>query len=485
MRCTILDCYTDEPAGLGVPPFLGTYPRYWAGRLMLEGHNVQYLTIDDLRTPKALRLKSDIRTLNRTRPDSSMVLADTSLLIVICGIHVPGKYLSALPATLYEVAGLIRGLRCHKLLSGPAATSFGTRLEGGRRPERMPEVFDSIEPFEPDYPKIAACSAKGASIVRQIPFPVIAELETAHGCSRQSPCSFCTEPLKHRLEYRPVNDILSEAAELAAQGVRHFRLGKQSDFFSRSEREIEAMLKGMRKLPGLRTLHIDNVDPATVTEAKVRLVVKYCTEGNVAALGIESFDPEVIRQNSLNSTQEKSLRAVRLIHSLGSERGPNGMPRFLAGINLLFGLKGETKATHAANIAALRSILDEGLLIRRINIRQVALFPGTPLFEECGDRFLKKNRRHYWKWRNEIRQKIDNPMLKRIVPVGTVLKGVRMEVHDGNTTFGRQWGTYPLIVGVKERLELGRSYDVKIVGHMLRSVTGTVLLSEPLPSPHE
>jgi len=46
MNYTILDCYTDEAAGLGVPPYLGTYPRYIAGYLNEE---VNYLTIDDLR----------------------------------------------------------------------------------------------------------------------------------------------------------------------------------------------------------------------------------------------------------------------------------------------------------------------------------------------------------------------------------------------------------------------------------------------------
>ena len=43
---TLLDCYTDEPSGLGVPPYLGTYPRYIAGYL---NEDVYYLTIDDLR----------------------------------------------------------------------------------------------------------------------------------------------------------------------------------------------------------------------------------------------------------------------------------------------------------------------------------------------------------------------------------------------------------------------------------------------------
>ena len=47
MKYTILDCYTDEAAGLGVPPYLGTYPRYIFG--MLKSHNPNYITIDDLR----------------------------------------------------------------------------------------------------------------------------------------------------------------------------------------------------------------------------------------------------------------------------------------------------------------------------------------------------------------------------------------------------------------------------------------------------
>ena len=33
----IVDCYTDEPAGLGVPPYLGVYPRYLYGYLKNNG----------------------------------------------------------------------------------------------------------------------------------------------------------------------------------------------------------------------------------------------------------------------------------------------------------------------------------------------------------------------------------------------------------------------------------------------------------------
>ena len=62
-------------------------------------------------------------------------------------------------------------------------------------------------------------------------------------------------------------------------------------------------------------------------------------------------------------------------------------------------------------------------------------------------------------------------MLKKLLPIGSILKDVRMEVYDGNNTFGRQFGTYPLVVGVKgKRLKLNKFYDVKVIKHMLRSV---------------
>ena len=59
-------------------------------------------------------------------------------------------------------------------------------------------------------------------------------------------------------------------------------------------------------------------------------------------------------------------------------------------------------------------------------------------------------------------------------PKNTILKDCIAEIYDGNTTFLRQIGTYPLIVGVKKRLILNKFYDVKIIDHMLRSLVGEV-----------
>jgi len=476
---TLLDCYTDEPAGLGVPPYLGTYPRYIAGFL---DEDINYITIDDLRYYKDYLFadkkingrKTNIRVYNRTKSDSQIknILENTSELVVILGVHTPGKYLSALPGTLKEVSELIKDFNFKKILTGPAV--YGTQLEGGKFFEKVDKnVFDNINNFDFSYNEIKDIAVKGALIVKQIPAIRMIEIETSHGCSRKKGCSFCTEPIKHGLEFREKDDIIREIKEFYKLGCRHFRLGKQSCIYSYPY--LIDLLKGIRnECREINVLHVDNANPNFVAEEKTKAIAKYCTEGNVAAFGVESFDKEVIGQNNLNTTPEETLKAVKIVNKHGAEKGPNGMQKFLPGINLLFGLKGETKKTHEENMKHLKLILDSNLLLRRINIRQVTLFEGTPLYEEVGNKFLRKNRKYYWKWRNDVRQKIDNAMLQRLVPAGTVLRGVRMEIYDGNTTFGRQIGTYPLIVGVKGRLELKSFYSVRITGHMLRSVVGIV-----------
>ncbi|MBU1004800.1 MAG: radical SAM protein [Nanoarchaeota archaeon] len=480
---TILDCYTDEPAGLGVPPYLGTYPRYIAGFF----GKVNYITIDDLRFLKYYHLndgkkevshKTNIKIYNLTRNILRIkeILDGTTKLIVILGVHTPGKYLSALPGTIEEVSELIKDMNCEKVLTGPVV--FGTQLEGGKFFERNDlKVFDKVKDFNFKYSEIKGHAIKGAEIVKQISRNRIIEIETGHGCSRNKGCSFCTEPLKNKLEFREKEDILREIKAFYELGCKNFRLGKQSDFYLYPK--VVELLKDIRKtFSGIEVLHIDNVNPASVVSDKgkeiTEAIVRYCTEGNIAAFGVESFDPVVMEENNLNCTAEQAFEAIKVLNKYGAERGSSGMPRFLPGINILFGLKGESKKTHSENMKWFSKVLEEGLLLRRINIRQVSIFEGTQLYNECGDKFIKKNKRHYWKWRNEIRQKIDLPMLQRLVPAGTVIKKNIAEIYDGNTTFCRQIGTYPLIVGVKGRLELGEDYDLKITGHMLRSVTGVV-----------
>ncbi|MCX6690829.1 MAG: radical SAM protein, partial [Methanoregula sp.] len=83
---------------------------------------------------------------------------------------------------------------------------------------------------------------------------------------------------------------------------------------------------------------------------------------------------------------------------------------------------------------------------------------------------LGKHERRFRVFKEFVRQKIDLPMLQRVFPLGPVLKNVRIEV-SGDLSFGRQMGSYPILVGIPLRLERNTILDVVIVDWGMRSLT--------------
>ena len=522
MIVAIIDGYTDEPAGLGVPPYLGIYPRYAYGALKKAGKDatIFYLTIDDLRF--TFEGEHGIRTKNKTPNvfETRKILEKADLIVYIGGLHTPGKYLSAVPSQVEEVSKFIKPFKGIKILGGPAfmgsAHEGGTKI-GSKELALANQIFDHIvygdleaflydfitNPADADpfrfrtYKELRDYAILGAEIVKQFPDYPVVEIESQRGCPKAAGiggCSFCTEPLRYRkVEDRPVEDIVKEVEILYTLGVRHFRVGRQSCIFSYMAKPdgrvpipnpdaLEKLFMGIRNVaPHVKTLHVDNANPAVIANypeksTKIaKTLIKYGTPGNVVAFGLESADPKVARLNNLNATAEETYEAVKILNEIGAKRGYNGMPWLLPGINILFGLPGETRKTYELTYEFLKRILDDGLLLRRINIRQVVVFPNTPLWhmrEKVKTEKHKTLTKHY---KYKIRHEIDFPMLKRLVPVGTVLRYVRAEIYDNGLTYGRQMGSYPLIVGIPKEVELNRFYDVMIVGHGFRSITGIPL----------
>ena len=482
----ILDCYTDEPAGLGVPPFVGVWPRYLAGRYEQEP---VYLTVDDIRLIRYVEHvpnvvidppvgRTHIEVLNRTRDseESKRILNGSDELVILAGVQTPGKYLSARPGTLREVNKLLAAFDLRKVLTGPVLTG-GTQFRGGARPQ-LPEAgdFAQLQPFTfASYDELQPYALKGAQLLRQMPHLPnrIVELETGRGCPREPGCSFCTEPLKHPVQWRRAEHIIEEVERLMELGARAFRLGKQSCIYSYEAgdpEKLETLLSGLAALKPA-VLHLDNANPAMVNEKRTELFVKYLTPGSTAAMGIESFDPEVTRANNLNCTYDMAMEAIATVNRIGGFRGDNGCHALLPGINILLGLAAETPETLDRNFAALKRIIDDGWLIRRINIRRVVPFPGTPLYERGGQKYLRKNRRYYPAWIEKVRREIDIPMLQKLFPVGTVLRDLCSEVHNSRTTFLRQIGSYPILVAIPERVPLNERFDVRVTGYMRRSLT--------------
>ncbi|HMB49649.1 MAG TPA: radical SAM protein, partial [Natronoarchaeum rubrum] len=340
----------------------------------------------------------------------------------------------------------------------------------------------------------------GAFIVEQHPnHPdhLICEMETSRGCAYR--CSFCTEPLYGNPAFRTADAVVDEVDTLSDYGVKHFRLGRQADILAfggdgeaPNPDALRTLYGGIREVaPDLETLHLDNMNPITIVEwpekarEGIRIIAEHNTPGDTAAFGLESADPEVMSDNNLNVTADECLEAVRVVNEEGGWRpgeepgtGPswgadaaNRLPKLLPGINLVHGLKGETAETFEHNKEFLQRVYDEGLMLRRVNIRQVMAFAGTDM-SETGAEIAKDHKKLFKQYKREVREEIDNPMLQRLAPPGTRLPDVHLEYHQDGKTFGRQLGTYPLLVGIPGELELGQTIDVAVVDHGFRSVTG-------------
>lgn len=467
----IVDGYVDEPALLGVPPYISPEPRLLAGVAGELGLKWSYVTIDEVREKG---------------------IPPCDITLVYGGVTVPGKYLGGRPMSEKEAEQIAQSSR-ESYIGGPLArygrvTGFSHVVEK----DLCAFFHDSFTGTPTDrwatVKEMARWGQRGAGVVREHPWhrgPLMAEIETYRGCVRYftGGCSFCSEPGYGKPEFRPVEDITGEIYALYQEGVRHFRLGGQSCIISYGAKgvgktetpvphpeKVGELFRGIRKAcPDLETLHVDNANPAVIwkhpneSSEILTTIARYGTAGNVLALGMESADPEVIRRNNLNARPHEVRGAVELINRAGSEREENGLPRLLPGLNFISGLPGESPDTFNLNYEFLKSILDDGLLLRRINIRKV-------LAE--GREVNIKHPREHRAFKERVRMDIDRPMLEKVIPLGTVLRSVYMEERRGHTTFGRQAGTYPILVGVRYPLELNQYHHIAVTEHGQRSVTG-------------
>ncbi|PSQ45241.1 radical SAM protein [Halobacteriales archaeon SW_7_68_16] len=507
VTATIVDGYVDEPAHFGVPPYISTYPRYVAGALVDAGvpeSAIAYHTIDALREDS--RRWRDVE-----RAD---------LTVYVGGMTVPGSYVGGTPAEPDEVREIAWTADGVSVMGGPVRFGVGEENAGAIETARDDLDFDflamadieaaahdlvanGLEGFQDRYrdtTEVSRWAERGAFVVEQHPnHPdyLICELETSRGCPYR--CSFCTEPMYGDPSFRSPPSVVAEVDALSDRGVRHFRLGRQADILAYggdgeapNPDALRRLYGGIREVaPDLETLHLDNMNPITVVQwpekarEGIRIIAEHNTPGDTAAFGLESADPEVQSDNNLNVTADECFEAVRIVNEVagwrpGDDRtdapthGPEAsdrLPKLLPGINLVHGLAGERAETFEHNKRFLRRVYDAGLLLRRVNIRQVMAFEGTEMAETGAD-LAREHKTQFKRYKREVREEIDQPMLERLAPPGTVLPDVHLEYHEDGTTFGRQLGTYPLLVGLPGEYPLGGTADVAVTDHGYRSVSG-------------
>ena len=519
----VLDGYEDEPAAFGVPNYLGFHIRYICGVLESRGLPYTYMTIDEWRMHHKERLSDP-----ESRASLRRELSELDGSVILAGAVVPGKYVRGTPISRKELDEVL------SILPSPSPVLCGGwairhwRYDGWtplrsnlfcavQDTDATLDHFISTGSWEhrkrsPEQWSTWALSGASSKAVSDHPDlrgddgeqgPLTYEIELYQGCVRfKRGCRFCIEPKKGLPLWRSEEDVLSEIASALDSGVANIRIGGATDIYTYKAEGVEDLeypipnpdpiakvLHGAREDERLKILHVDNANPSIVAESIepsteiTRTLVETLSDGAVLSFGLESADPEVHEHNWLNCGPEQLKKAVRHINDFGRQRGERGLPRLLPGLNFIAGLNGETEATYQMNLNLLRTLRAEGLWLRRINIRQVE---GQG-FQEIPEKTFKEFKR-------EVREQIDRPLLKEMLPAGTILRDVWWETHDdrirrpeqvlnpsyreegvrgkAGVTFGRQIGAYPILVGVPYKIPLETSSDIVVTGHGNRSITG-------------
>jgi len=480
IKTLLIDGYLDEPSCLGVPPYISPHIRYTYGALLDAGikrKNLDYKTIDSLR---------------KNWEDNLEKMEDYDLLILIAGTTVPGHYLGGRPISITEIKELSEKVYYpSKVLGGPITLvrddfkNFDHTCQEIAALDIYQTLTKKIADLKPAKitKLISKWSLKGAEVTKEHPnFPhLMIELETFRGCPRASGhCAFCSERLKNRTYQRPPADIIKEVEKLASLGNHYYRLGCQTDMLLYQYKNDNGQLKpnpaAIKELyegitmadPERKVLHLDNMNPADIVKYEkesreiLETIVNYNSPGDIAAFGLESADPQVIEKNNIASNPEIAFKAIKIMNEIGGIRA-NGVPKLLPGLNFLHGLIGEREETMEYNYKFLKRVYDKGLMLRRINIRQVVTLGSYPEIE------IDKNK--FKDYKQKINEEINKPMLQRVYPQGTILRNVLTEKKKGKITYGRQLGTYPILVGIPGDLPEGAMIDVKVIDHGYRSIT--------------
>jgi len=359
----IIDGYVDEPAVLGVPPYLSTYARYIAGTLIFKDFEVKYTTIDEVRK------KNLFSSFN-----------NFDVMVILSSITVPGKYIGGTPISIDEIKKIFSSnKKPFRILTGATVNFINDPDEvhaDDLAIDFLKYAFEKV-----DYEVIRNVSLLGAEIVKMHPrFPdIICEIEVSLGCERKTYCTFCSEPILHpKFISRPVKDIIEEVEKLYKNGVKAFRLGRSANILAygldKNSNKINVLLikelyNGIRSVaPKLEVLHTDNANPAFIAQhfpdsaRAIEIIVENNTEGDIFSFGVESFDEAVRKKNNIQGTVEDIDFAIKLVNEIGGIR-INGIPKLLPGLNFIFGLAGETKKSYEVLYQKLKYYLENNILL--------------------------------------------------------------------------------------------------------------------------
>ena len=259
-----------------------------------------------------------------------------------------------------EGAAIVKRAPYVDVVFGPQTLHRLPQLIAARRASGRPQVdisFPEVEKFD----HLPPARVDG----------VTAFVSIMEGCSKY--CTFCVVPYTRGEEIsRPLDDVLTEVAELAAQGVKEITLLGQNVNAWRAPLEGEAdgadfalLLEYVAEIPGIERIRYTTSHPKEFTQRLIDAYAKIPKLVNQVHLPVQAGSDRVLAAMKRGYTvlEYKSivrrLRAVRPSISISSD--------------LIVGFPGETAADFEATMRLIGDIRFDGAFSFLYSRR-----PGTP-----------------------------------------------------------------------------------------------------------
>ncbi len=204
----------------------------------------------------------------------------------------------------------------------------------------------------------------------------MAPLEITRGCAHN--CAYCLTPRIHikPVRHRPLTSVRRylEASHEMGKKVARFIAPDAFSYKDPSKGEeltsVTELLRLCRDM-GMEQVHLGDfpseVRPDRVRPEFLQLIATYCVNRKIV-IGAQSGSDSLLKRIHRGHTVRDVLKAVREVVNWG----------FLAHVDMLFGLPGETREDRMASLRLLEQLASMG----RVKIRAHVYLPlpGTPLF---------------------------------------------------------------------------------------------------------
>lgn len=272
--------------------------------------------------------------------------------------------------------------------------------------------------------------------------PHTAYLKIAEGCDNR--CTYCAIPMiRGRYRSRAMDDILAEAAALAADGVKELILVAQDVTRygeDRGERQLPELLRRLCRIDGAEWIRLHYCYPEAVTDELIETVKNEEKIVKYFDIPIQHGDDNVLRRMGRRTTRAQSLALV--------ERLRREIPGVTVRTSLIVGFPGETEE----EFANLLSLIKEARF-DRVGVFAYSQEEGTPAARLGGQLPEEEKERR----RDEAMALARELSIER----GRAMIGKRLlvmaESFDGNLWQGRSGGESP---GVDPVIYFGASREL-------------------------